>query len=345
MPNSHIPVLLSEKRDHRANAKAVLLTTVDAQDNPQHGPVTPSKRTHSLENYELLSPKRPKTESSLGSPRAPLSPSGRKSRNKAESEKCKTRDSFLCTVTGGDGPEACHIIPFTWNETEAHRRLTLSYVNDLTQMFEITSRFSDPLYRELGGSDKAWNMTCLSPQLHGYWGKAYFGLRRLGQLPEFRDKTITEKLMSVHLQFVWLPRRSSAKDSRGKALSHADDLVDLSKERQLLEASDEATPEDKSSSIVLSATTTGTHIPVGKRAFHVETTAQIYSGQVFEVRVPEKQVREFDTMIDLQWALIRMAAIAGAADAMENGWDDSQGPGDLPLFLGDESDEYEYVDY
>lgn len=50
---------------------------------------------------------------------------------------------------------------------------------------------------------------CLNPQLHNYWGKAYVGLRRLGQLTELEGEiTPKEHLTSVQLQFAWLSQSS-----------------------------------------------------------------------------------------------------------------------------------------
>lgn len=322
-------------KDKKANTEGFSsgLVKETAPYSPQAGPSTPTKRVHGLESDEFLSPKRPKTESSLASgSRAPRSPSGRKSRNRTESDKCKARDSFSCIITKGDDPEACHIIPFTWNETEEHRRKTTDHITRLRDMVEIESVLVRPLHEGLGGSDKAWNMLSLDPRLHTYWGKAYFGIRRIGQL---EDKAAPfDSVTSVQLQFIWLPRRVSAKDAKGKAIAHADDLVDIDRERLLLETSGQRPKVNyKHNSIVLSATATDTHIPVGKRAFHVETTAQIYSGQVFEVKMPTPQVQRFNIMIDLQWSMICMAAISGAAEAIENGWDDSEGPDGIEQYL------------
>ncbi|KAK3361012.1 hypothetical protein B0T24DRAFT_599792 [Lasiosphaeria ovina] len=55
----------------------------------------------------------------------------------------------------------------------------------------------------VGVSDKLWNMISLSPHLHVWWRRAYFGFKFLGILPsEEEDKSM------IRVQFHWMPKSS-----------------------------------------------------------------------------------------------------------------------------------------
>lgn len=209
-------------------------------------------------------------------------------------------------------------------------------------LFDIyTSNWSS----KLGGNDVVSNMLSLNPFLHAKWGLTCFGIRRLGNLPwlEIND-TKENRTTLVQLQFVWLPRRRSASDTKGKGKAKSKNgdedkeqkdislkKFNLATERvlysKLRDASSQAEISEESDSVLMLAYKTSANIPNGDRCFDVETTAQIFSGQTIDLQIPAKQIEMFCEMTDVAWVMTYMAAISGAAEAVDKGWHDSEGQG------------------
>ena len=107
-----------------------------------------------------------------------------KSRDEKERMKCIARDHGACIFMGPASPEACHVIPFTVNATEAGRAqlLAVRHAFDLILGSEPPRRYK-LLTDHLGCSDKSWNMLSLNRQLHKWWSETYFAIKCLGIAP------------------------------------------------------------------------------------------------------------------------------------------------------------------
>jgi hypothetical protein len=140
----------------------------------------------------------------------------------------------------------------------------------------------------VGVSDKLWNVISLNPQMHVWWGKAYFGFKYLGILP---SETDGESLISV--QFYWMPRAIPwQRDQRNQ-----DEIGrNLTNNR----------------SPFFSRGVAGLRL----------TGRPVISGDIFNIRVAAADAQKMAMAFKLQWALIRIAAMTGAADV------DTVGPGD-----------------
>ena len=136
----------------------------------------------------------------------------------------------------------------------------------------------------LGVSDKLWNMVSLNPQLHVWWGKAYFGFKCLGILPGDEP--------SVRVQFVWMPRATTMwqEDCRDE-----DELrVHITNNRSPL-------------------------VEQGVAAFRL-SGRPLSTGDVFNIPVAKADAKKKMKMaFDLQWALIRIAALTGGANVDDVG--------------------------
>jgi len=127
----------------------------------------------------------------------------------------------------------------------------------------------------LGVSDEAWNMISLNTQLHRWWGKAYLGFKCLGILPSPKDG---QKL--VRLQFHWFPGA-------------------LSDERQ----------EDE-----LRIHLGSTWSPQQGLAAFRTSGRRVLTGDIFDVAVRAEDAVKMKQAVDLQWALICIGALVGAAN-------------------------------
>jgi hypothetical protein len=308
-------------------------------------PATPPSRP--LSASPLYSPSVAGSPSSVyGKPRTINPKTGLIYRSKTAKTQAKALLGVYCLVIKVDDIEMAHIIPFSWNGNEAQRTTTQSLIERICSMFDIDSQLGSLFFAGVGSSDKPWNLVPLSPGIHDGWGKAYFGLRLVGTLPvPVEDEQEAKDLVvRIQLQFVWMSRKTSTRDHTGKPISPKSDAIDLANERRAFEQvgiSNEKEKELKATSIISHATSIG-KIPDRKRVFDVMSTAQVYSGQVLQVKMPFSMAEKFTTAIKIQWALISMAAISGAADAVEHGWRDPS-PGPDMAAVGRERDDDEDV--
>jgi hypothetical protein len=99
-------------------------------------------------------------------------------RNETQREYCLNRDGRACVVTGAIDPIVCHITPFFWTKSEDNASKFSPMIDRFAMIFGL-DRETAGLLRAPTQSDKAWNMICLSPTLHTFWGKGYFGFKVL----------------------------------------------------------------------------------------------------------------------------------------------------------------------
>lgn len=240
---------------------------------------------------------------------------GDKERSVEEKEKCYIQDNERCIVTGVANPHVCHIIPFAWNNT-ATRCDEASTLSILLDYFVTPGHCLYQLCREVGSSDKVWNMVALSPLLHSWWSKGYFALKYLGSDPA----EATSSLAVITLQFRWMPRSSVQNGI------HIVKLEDQRDPRKGLLAQLNHHYGDGVSTACDTEGCTGCYRTSLVGVANLESNHRICSGDIIKVRREAKYVPEFKSMIDLQWALICTAAMSGAAGTPEllRGLDDDQ---------------------
>jgi hypothetical protein len=174
---------------------------------------------------------------------------------------------------------------------------TRKYVAELPRL-GIPPDAIETIKGHIGILDQAWNMLSLTPTLHTLWGKAYFGLKKLGIKPAPKDDMI---MGIVTVQFVWLPRMAGNTifqklDMQSQRLENHESLI--SKLRN----------HDFSNIGMVNGT----------------SKVPIRTGQTFEICLGYSDAEKFGQMIDVQWALLELAAMSGAADAADKGYDPSQ---------------------
>ncbi|CAH0028910.1 unnamed protein product, partial [Clonostachys rhizophaga] len=287
---------------------------------------TPRKRSHRGANesaHKRICSETAVFESRLPESQAPASPASGSTRTflppsasemqKQKTKVCKSKvtqklakeyDNDRCVVTGLGNPQGCHLIPFMWNSTMEHLHTAGTLTGVISMLFGVHDMAALTLLHScLGASDKIWNMICLSPQLHTWWRKAYFGLKYL------RHEDNKETSMSTaELQFVWMPHSQYGKSTK---------RIDLNEE------------EDKASNLrACHEHMFGGETPCSPKcdrctaiskvqAHKVREHFTIESGYFFPVVRPTEDIEYFKAMIQLQWAAICVGSMSGAANYPE----------------------------
>ncbi|KAL7950122.1 hypothetical protein V8C42DRAFT_309537 [Trichoderma barbatum] len=209
-------------------------------------------------------------------------------RNPKERDKTLDRDGGVCMLTGAACPEVCHIIPFAINASEAaisQCRLYLPIVNTFLGK-AAAKRLQGLLGHGPGSSDKSWNMLCLHPTLHNWWGKCLFGLKFHGILP-----SSNVEMCAIQLQLHWMPRNGSVARECTKADADAvQKMLQTIKREQDYGLFTDSRKYD---------------------------SRPLETGDVFSLVMPSEEADKMKTMIDIQWANTKLAAISGAAGIWE----------------------------
>ncbi|KAF5984731.1 hypothetical protein FCOIX_2458 [Fusarium coicis] len=180
-------------------------------------------------------------------------------------------------------PDVCHILPFTFNDTLDNAKKTENFYHGVASIMgkEFFERLRGQLadMNNLGTTDRAWNMICLNPQLHRWWSKAYFGLQCLGiEHDEHSMATLT-------IQFRWMPQIRKRIYER----------VQVSGRRNHW-----------------------SHVKEDDRQFSSERRPSAQpprsrTGHIIRLSFTSEDGARCKEMLDLQWACIKMTALAGGA--------------------------------
>ncbi|KAL7931923.1 hypothetical protein V8C35DRAFT_282256 [Trichoderma chlorosporum] len=208
-------------------------------------------------------------------------------RNANERDKCYDRDGQMCVLTKAALPDACHILPFAI--TSNIQSLTTYLQSSLITMLEGPEALLHQVIRRdlLDSLDKSWNMICLHPTLRRWWSKQLFGLKCLGLI---NNGASTQ----VQIQFYWMPRNGLKPY----------DLVQPPYDNAVTE-------------MLQTVVTPNNHeiiADVQRDSFH-----QLETGHTFEIVVETEDAVKMKAAFDLQWAIVRLAAISGAAGVQELG--------------------------
>lgn len=218
-------------------------------------------------------------------------------------EACYKRDGEHCVLTNDEDPEVCHVVPFSWNTSESSRDLSRRSLDHLRPFVTDDEfiRLKSYLTSSLAVSDKAWNLVCLSSKVHSRWGKAHWAFKVDEVKRQCEPKP--EKA-TVTLQFHWMGRPAGAAvsnpedKSKGKAKSGPNDQP-------------KSGPNDPSGWVK------GGPAPVLRRSHHNFHDDQdhrcILTGDLFDVTMSPDDAEKFVMMVRLQWIIIRITTMAGAA--------------------------------
>ncbi|KAK5651015.1 hypothetical protein OQA88_2099, partial [Cercophora sp. LCS_1] len=239
--------------------------------------------------------------------------------SEAEKGKRRRHDGDACKVLNTANPEVCHIIPWSSSKDTAVVATFRYGLSKIMQMLElVTSDDSsnpeaDPLRvmaetrgltnlfcSEPGCSDKAWNMVCLNRQLYDWWGRAQIGFRPLGIVDG--DNTEEKK---VQVQLYWMPTnlRSNRAAVPYKAKVLPRDVDKLKDRLNEIHTRPQAAIE------------TGGWYAVCRTALGDQSLPghPVITGDIFEWSVKTADAWKMKRAFELQWALIRIVAIAGGA--------------------------------
>lgn len=157
--------------------------------------------------------------------------------------------------------------------------------NDL----EATSRL---LSQELGGFDKGWNMLSLSPQVHDWWGRGLLAFRCLGITPG--------EPTTVHLEVRWTVKRTSKASKKPIDMDVESELQRIAIYSRLPE---QQTDSNEGIGIVSVAK------PMSRR--------RVLSGDIIKIQLLFEDAKKMRQMVDLQWAMVKILTLAGAAGSPE----------------------------
>ncbi|CAH0055318.1 unnamed protein product [Clonostachys solani] len=257
------------------------------------------------------------------------------SRNKTESKDALERDGKRCLVTNAIEPDVCHIIPFGLNSnpaTEPGCRLIYGKMlrhilppqdaKDL--LFELLFPNDEDGEPVLASSDKKYNMLTLSTQVRRYWNNCFFAFKWVGVL----NPGLNEETRTVQLEFRWMPRSiATALGDEGLDKPKPEDAHKGNAFRPV--RTDIMTPERMSeiisdcnnSSSLTSTVQPQYQQPTGEYPTLVDhdSLLPIKSGYIINVDgVKTEDVPKMKLAIDLQYVLIRLGGLSGAADAIES---------------------------
>ncbi|KAK3896767.1 hypothetical protein C8A05DRAFT_48333 [Staphylotrichum tortipilum] len=266
--------------------------------------VPPQYMVHMLGHINLEAPAAlsayiPTNRSSIGQQSIPMSPPtmilgnpGDVARSKTAAISAKQRDRNTCLLSGTIDPEAAHIFPFATSKNKQFGSL-----GALLQSFWGDEQASTwrQLCEDPAITQSLANYLSLDRQIHFWFDKARFALKPLSQT----QTTIT-------VQFHWLRRTS---------LSPMDIIKETDGE-ELLEVAGLRTP-------------TETPATWGSCLAHRASGVPIRTGQTFLIRANHPTELPNFQLLELQWNLLRVAAICGAADVTDEDdfdVDDYEGP-------------------
>lgn len=200
------------------------------------------------------------------------------SRNKGAVTKAKQRDSGACVLSGVEGPDTAHIFPFSASTTPTRRELI-----DRLVSFWGKATFTKwrKMYSDRSATEPAQNLICLNQQLHLWWGSCRLALKPVRTL----------ELNAIKVQLHWLQPSSTTPEA----------VVDSpSVDTHCLQAMWGDGNDSKSWG----------RPPV----VHRKSGLPLGTGQLFTIRAKDPADLPSFELLEMQWYLMRLAAMAGAAD-------------------------------
>ena len=178
-----------------------------------------------------------------------------------------------------------------------------------------------PAHKELGSSDKSWNMLSLNPQLHRYWSKGLFGFKLLkdggedARAGNTQDSPSANEFASIQVEFRWL----SSKIATALGAFLEDDTTGGSKGDTTRVVKLDAGNVETIAQAIDSArfpSTTLSNVP-GVTAHHAKSGRPIESGHIITLRVKREDKEKMEVALQAQWVALQMAAFCGAAEVAD----------------------------
>lgn len=200
---------------------------------------------------------------------------------------CLERDRSVCLLTGTANPHVCLIAPFAFNSARANRASTEKRIASFYLLFEneTVGVLESLLTTNLGSSDRYWNMLSLRPQLRVWWPKAHLALKCLGVAPGVESPS-----WIIQLHFHWLSRIMERPTGEIEVKEFQEKLNTLSLSQLGIDAIS---------------------------AENAESSRKILSNNFVEIAMKKEDVTKMKAMVDFQWAMARISALSGAAEAPE----------------------------
>ena len=203
------------------------------------------------------------------------------------------RDGHMCVLSGYGCPDAAHIIPLSLTHDKAKQR-TLRFLEsfwgpDATAVWRETCE-------DVGVTESPQNIICLNKHLHALWGSASFGLKPL------RDRAVERN--EVWVQFHWL--RQGLYMPTDFALPEITDK----QIHELAKCAAEGSHGFAMAGSDLDGNGRGRNDTLAHRASGIP----IQTGQVFVIRAEDPRNLPSLDLLELQWHLVRLAAMSGAAN-------------------------------
>ncbi|KAK7216736.1 hypothetical protein V2G26_004739 [Clonostachys chloroleuca] len=251
-------------------------------------------------------------------------------RNRDAANEARQRDQH-CIATGCSVFEACHLMPFSVNNTSAKLETATKVLTDIVMPmmsisdWEVVEKLVVPDNGEIGTSDEACNIVCLNPLAHNIFDKAYFafewvGLSDKGELDcKLDDKTYK----TVRLRWHWLP--NCVADALGQTHLH-ERATRKGDTGRLLKFGD-GSDHGMATAIYRHIAYTSKISSHGVSLSRTENHRPLVTGNILLIRVREEDLDKTRVLIQIQWLALRMAAISGAAEVVDDL--DSEPPGSI----------------
>lgn len=204
------------------------------------------------------------------------------------------RDGHVCTLSGYGYPDSAHIFPFSAAKDPSIVQDTWTLLETFWGPEAATVWRSQCENEDVTESPK--NMICLSKHLHALWGAARFGLKPL------RDARAAEN-NEVWVQFYWLGQ-GRLPPNQVVDISAMDNLAQYGMDRLFVENGSDAHAHQRGRNGTLA------HQASGRR---------IETGQVFVIKANDPELLPSLDLLELQWVLVRLAALSGAAGVYAGG--------------------------
>ncbi|CAH0043438.1 unnamed protein product [Clonostachys solani] len=256
-----------------------------------------------------------------------------KERNQPEADKARQRDQ-CCIATGCPEIEACHIMPFSAN-------------NRPVRLLNLLQDLLTPARGELATSDESFNIFCLEPLTHTSLDKGYCALEWIGlsDKGELDCKLGEETYKTVRLRWHWLP--NCIADALGQSYLH-ERTTRKGDTGRLLKFGNGSSHYAMATAIYKHLTNTSKISSHGVTIARNADFRPLVSGHILFIRVKEEDLDKTRLMIQLQWFALRMVAISGAAEVVDDlDPEPPSSPDELPTYykMPDfEADELEDVD-
>ncbi|CAK7228553.1 hypothetical protein SBRCBS47491_006944 [Sporothrix bragantina] len=227
----------------------------------------------------------------------------------------KARDAGVCILTGVNMPDAAHIFPFS---VAASSYAKFCLETFFTFWGEETKEKWKALFRDKNITESPKNLISLAKHMHLMWDKGFFALKPLsvsapGQQPE------------LVVQFHWLKRHRTR--PAPKDLHEYDTAI-----------------------TAMSGGDTDILRWGAPLVAHRRSGVRIQTGQLFTIRADTPEQLPSFELLQLQWDMMRISAMCGAADVYDDEYNDDDSdealsedaecavldPGDFEYDIGDD---------